>query len=378
MRIRISELAWRNLVHDKVRLLVTVTGVVFAVVLIVVELGLFLGFTTTTSSLIDRSKADLWITGARVPYIESGVPFSERKLSTVLATPGIAHATKYISRFSQWQRHDGRQENVMVVGFDPGQTLGGPWNLVEGRVEDLKQPDNVFIDEIYKTKLGVSHVGEIFEIRGHRARIAGFTRGIRSFTTSPYVFTSFKSAQDFTTTAEDQTVYILATLARGERVDAVRARLLARVKDVDVLTMREFSGKTQFYWMFTTGAGVAVLLAALLGLVVGVVVVAQTIYATTMDHLREYGTLKAMGATNGYLYRVIVQQAVISALVGYSLAMVVSSFIVSGSVKGGAAILLPLPMAVGMLGVTIAMCTGAAIVSINKVTRLDPAMVFKG
>ena len=378
MKVRISELAWRNLVHDKVRLLVTVTGVVFAVVLIVVELGLFLGFTTTTSSLIDRSRADLWITGARVPYIESGVPFSERKLSTVLATPGIAHATKYISRFSQWQRHDGRQENVMVVGFDPGQTLGGPWNVVEGRVEDLKQPDSVFIDEIYKTKLGVSHVGEIFEIRGHRARIAGFTRGIRSFTTSPYVFTSFKSAQDFTTTAEDQTVYILATLARGERVDEVRARLLARVKDVDILTTREFSGKTQFYWMFTTGAGVAVLLAALLGLVVGVVVVAQTIYATTMDHLREYGTLKAMGATNGYLYRVIVQQAVISALVGYSLAMVVSSFIVSGSAKGGAAILLPLPMAVGMLGVTIAMCTGAAIVSINKVTRLDPAMVFKG
>jgi putative ABC transport system permease protein len=378
MNVRLSELAWRNLVHDKVRLLVTVTGVVFAVVLIVVELGLFLGFTTTTSGLIDRSKADLWITGARVPYIESGVPFTERKLSTVLATPGVAHATKYIARFSQWQRHDGRQENVMVVGFDPGQTLGGPWNLVDGRVEDLRQPDNVFVDEIYKTKLGVSRVGETFEIRGHRARIAGFTRGIRSFTTSPYVFTSFKSAQDFTTTSEDQTVYMLATVGPGESVDAVRHRLLARVKDVDVLTTGEFSAKTQFYWMFTTGAGVAVLLAALLGLVVGIVVVAQTIYATTMDHLREYGTLKAMGATNGYLYRVIVQQAVISAIAGYALAMVVSVFVVNGSAKGGAAILLPWPMAVGMLGLTIVMCTGAAIVSINKVTRLDPAVVFKG
>jgi putative ABC transport system permease protein len=378
MKLRISELAWRNLVHDKVRLLVTVTGVVFAVVLIVVELGLFLGFTTTTSGLIDRSQADLWITGARVPYIESGVPFSERKLSTALATPGIAHATKYIARFSQWQRHDGRQENVMVVGFDPGQSLGGPWNVVDGRIEDLKQPDNVFIDEIYKAKLGVSRVGETVEIRGHRARVAGFTRGIRSFTTSPYVFTSFKSAQDFTTTSEDQTVYMLATVAPGEPVGEVRQRLLARLKDVDVLTTREFSAKTQFYWMFTTGAGVAVLLAALLGLVVGVVVVAQTIYATTMDHLREYGTLKAMGATNGYLYRVIVQQAVISAVVGYALAMVVSAFVVNGSAKGGAAILLPWPMAVGMLGLTIVMCTGAAIVSINKVTRLDPAVVFKG
>jgi len=145
-----------------------------------------------------------------------------------------------------------------------------------------------------------------------------------------------------------------------------------------VLTTAEFSGKTRFYWMFTTGAGVAVLLAALLGLVVGVVVVAQTIYATTMDHLAEYGTLKAMGATNGYLYRVIIQQAVISAIAGYALAMAVSVFVVRASAKGGAAVLLPLPMAVGMLGLTIVMCTGAALVSINKVTRLDPATVFKG
>jgi len=135
---------------------------------------------------------------------------------------------------------------------------------------------------------------------------------------------------------------------------------------------------TQVYWMFTTGAGIAVLLAALLGLVVGVVVVAQTIYATTVDHIREYGTLKAMGATNRFLYGVIVLQAVISALIGYGVGMVVSVFIVRGSEQGGAAILLPAPMAAGMLVLTMAMCIGAAVVSINKVTRLDPAMVFKG
>ena len=94
--LRPSELAWRNLFHDKLRLLVTITGVVFAVVLIAVHFGLFLGFTTATSGLIDHSNADLWITSARVPYIEMGLPYSERKLSTVLATPGIAEANKYM------------------------------------------------------------------------------------------------------------------------------------------------------------------------------------------------------------------------------------------------------------------------------------------
>jgi putative ABC transport system permease protein len=378
MQLTLSELAWRNLVHDKVRLFVTVTGVVFAVVLIVVQLGLFLGFATTTSSLIDRSHADLWMTSAHVPYIEQGVAFSERKLSTVLATPGVAHATKYIARFSQWQRPDGGQESVQVVGFDPDQPLGGPWNVVEGRITDLKLDDNVFVDELYTSKLGVRRIGDVCEIRGRRARIAGFTSGIRSFTTSPYVFTSFKNAQNYVTLPEDQTVFILITGDGSVGLEELSRRLMARVKDVDVVTTSRFSSMTRFYWMFTTGAGVAVLLAALLGLVVGVVVVAQTIYATTMDHIREYGTLKAMGATNGYLYRVIMQQAIISAVAGYALAMAVSWFVVRASEKGGAAILLPLPVAMGMLGLTIVMCTGAALVSINKVTRLDPAMVFKG
>jgi putative ABC transport system permease protein len=108
------------------------------------------------------------------------------------------------------------------------------------------------------------------------------------------------------------------------------------------------------------------------------VVVAQTIYATTMDHIREYGTLKAMGAPNSYVYKVIMQQAAISTVIGYALGMLVSIFVVRGSQAGGAAILMPPSMAVGMFFVTLLMCVGAALVSINKVTRLDPAIVFKG
>ena len=371
-------LAWRNLVHDKVRLAVTVTGIVFAVVLIVVELGLFVGFTTTTSGLIDRSGADLWITAPHVPYIEQGVPFTERKLATVLATPGVATASKYVARFTQWKRPDGRQESVQIVGIDLQSRMGAPWNLVAGTLDDLRKPDAVFVDEIYRDKLGVDHLGQVVEIRGRRARIAGFTRGIRAFTTSPYVFTTFKNALDYTDMREDQTLYLLVKVLPGTNVDQLRQTLASRLTDVDVVTNSRFSRMTRAYWMFTTGAGIAVLLAALLGLVVGVVVVAQTIYATTIDHIREYGTLKAMGATNGYLYGVIIRQALISAVIGYSLGMGASTVVVRGSQKGGAAILLPDWMIAGMLALTIAMCIGAAIVSIRKVTQLDPALVFKG
>ncbi|HEY3620090.1 MAG TPA: ABC transporter permease [Candidatus Sulfotelmatobacter sp.] len=371
-------LAQRNLFHDKVRLTVTLTGIVFSVVLIVVQLGLFIGFTTATSNLIDHSRADLWITSKNVPYIEQGVAFSERKLYQVRAVSGVADAQKMIAQFTQWKRHDGGQESVQVVGFNVDDQLERPWNLVVGRVEDLKSPDAVILDELYKQKLGVTRVGEVFEIGGHRARVVGFTNGIRSFTTSPYVFTSFKNAQTFTGLREDQTLFILVKRAPGANVEQVRRALVDRVADVDVLTSAQFSRMTTFYWMFTTGAGVAVLIAAALGLIVGFVVVAQTIYATTMDHIREYGTLKAMGAPNSYVYKVIMKQAAISAVIGYVLGMFVSVFVVHGSQKGGAAILLPTPMAVGMFFLTLLMCVGAALVSINKVTRLDPAMVFKG
>lgn len=371
-------LAQRNLFHDKVRLTVTLTGIVFAVVLIVVELGLFVGFTTTTSNLIDSSGADLWVASKNVPYIEQGVPFSERKLYQVRAVPGVAEAQKFLTRWTQWKQPNGHQESVQIVGFNPDSTLGRPWNLVEGRVQDLKAPDAVIVDEVYKQKLGVTRIGEMFEVGGHRARVVGFTRGIRAFTTSPYVFTTFKRAQDYTSTPEDQTTYILVKAAPGADLAQIRHGILGEVRSVEVFTGSQFSRMTQEYWMFTTGAGVAVLLAALLGLVVGFVVVAQTIYATTVDHLKEFGTLKAMGAPNSYVYRVIIKQAAISAVIGYVLGMIVSLFVVHASQKGGAAILLPLPMAVAMFFLTLLMCIGAALVSINKVTRLDPAMVFRG
>lgn len=371
-------LAQRNLFHDKVRLTVTLTGIVFAVVLIVVELGLFVGFTKTTSGLIDHSNADLWVASKNVPYIEQGVAFSERKLNQVRAVPGVKDAEKYIAHWTQWKLPNGSEESVQIVGINVDSSMGRPWNLVEGRVEDLKTPNAIILDELYKQKLGVTRVGEVFEIGDHRARVVGFTRGIRSFTTSPYVFTTFKNAQDYTRLGEDQTYYILVKLAPGANLEQVRHGILAQVKDVEVLTTPQFSHMTQFYWMFTTGAGVAVLLAAILGLVVGFVVVAQTIYATTVDHLREFGTLKAMGAPNSYVYRVIIKQAAISAVIGYVLGMIVSAFVVHASQQGGAAILLPVPMAIGMFFLTLFMCIGAALVSINKVTRLDPAIVFKG
>lgn len=372
-----ASLALRNLVHDKVRLAVTLVGVIFAVVLVAVQTGLFIGFQTATSDVIDNSKADLWVTSKGVGYVEVGVPFSERKLYQALGTPGVAAAEKYIVQLTGWKRNDGEEARVEVIGFNPDAGLGGPWNVVEGNPGAVKQADAVIIDRLYQQKLGVTHIGQICEIAGHRARVVGFTEGIRTFTTSPTVFTSFKNALNYARLDDDRTMYLLIKVAPGENIEVVRRRLRARLSDMDVWTTAEFSRRTRNYWLFSTGAGVTVMIAAVLGLIVGIVVVAQTIYAATVDHIREYGTLKAMGATNRYIYGVIIKQAVTSAVVGYVVGMIIAVIAELSSRNGGAAIILPLGVRVGLFGLTLIMCVSAALVSVNKITKIDPAMVFR-
>lgn len=373
-----ASLAIRNLMHDKVRLAVTVTGVVFSVVLVAVQAGLFIGFKGTTSNVIDNSKADLWITAKGVPFIEVAPPFSESKLFRARAMSEVADARKYIVSFSGWKLPDGSHQNCEIVGFEPGSGMGGPWNVVEGQIDDLRVPYTVMIDRFYAERLGATHIGDTVEIVDTRARIVGFTSGIRTFTTTPLVFTSLKNAIVYSGIPADKAQFILVKAAPGVDLEKLRVKLRDELGGVDVYTSQGFADLTTTYWMFGTGAGIAMIVGALLGLVVGVVVVAQTIYAATMDHIREFGTLKAMGASNWYVYKVIFKQAIISAVIGYVIAIAIAIFLAGKGQSSGANIVLPPAVLACLLVVTIVMCLAAAMLSINKVTKIDPAMVFKG
>ncbi|MBI5086749.1 MAG: FtsX-like permease family protein [Acidobacteria bacterium] len=373
-------LAWKNLIHDRVRLAVTLVGIVFALVLILVQFGLFLSFMDTSSNVVARSGADLWITAPRIPHVNGGSPLRESYRWQALQVKGVARVDRYNLAWVPWKLPSGAIESVSIAGFDLDHPMGGPWNIVQGNLDDLRSEDTVMVDELYKQKLGVTRIGQIVEISNRRARVAGFTRGIHSFTTAPYVFSSFKNAQNYAGAAmsEDQSTFMLVKAETGADVGQVKAALQRKLPNLAVFTNEEMRAKTQSYWVFQTGAGVTTLLGALLGLIVGVVVVAQTIYAATMDHIREFGTLKAMGAANARIYEVILAQAAISAVMGYVMAIVIAWLVSRGSQDGNAPIALPPELAIGALGLALAMCAGAAVISIRKATRIDPAMVFRG
>ena len=374
----IIRIALRNLLHDRVRLAVTLTGVVFAVVLIAVQGGLFVGFTRATTCVIDNTEAEIWVASRGVRNFDVTHPLPPRKFHQILGVPGVGRAERVIVRFANWKKPAGGMESVEVVGFDTASGLGGPWNVAAGSVAALQLPDTVAVDTLYRDKLGFSALGEHVEIGDRRARIVAMTAGIRSFTTSPYVFTSYENGLKYASLGRSQSAYVLVRPAPGVAAENLRDAIAAGVPDVDVFTREQFARKTQHYWMFTTGAGMALLIAASLGLVVGGVVVAQTLYATTVDHLPEFGTLRAMGAPGGYIHRIIVIQAVAAALVGYGCGIVISYFLIDLAARGGASIVLPPGMAVGLFFLTVVMCVAAGLVSIRKVTSIDPAMVFRG
>jgi len=371
-------IAWKNLFHDRVRLTVTLVGIVFALVLILVQFGLFLGFLDTSSNIVAASRVDLWITAPSIPHVNGGSPLDESRRYRALGVTGVRAVEKYTLMFVNWKLPSGAQQSIQVVGFPLDAGMGGPWNLTEGSLDALKGEDTVVVDELYKDKLGVEHVGDSVEITGRRARVVGFTRGIRSFTTIPYVFTSFKNSQNYARLTENQTTFFLVRTEPGADLQVVKRALIDRLETVDVYTNKELEQKTRNYWVFGTGAGITTLLGAILGLIVGVVVVAQTIYSATVDHIREFGTLKAMGASNRHIYTVILAQAAVSATLGYAVAVSVALGAARLSAAGNAPIEVPPPVAMGAFALALSMCAGASIISIRKATRIDPAMVFRG
>ena len=129
--------------------------------------------------------------------------------------------------------------------------------------------------------------------------------------------------------------------------------------------------------MINTGTGVALLAVALMGVVIGTVIVANTIYTSTTEHLKEFGTLKAIGASNWDLYAIIIEQALINSVIGFAVGMAVSYVVIQAMKQGHLPILLPVPVLVGIFVLTVMMCLWSSVLSISKVTRIDPAMVFK-
>jgi putative ABC transport system permease protein len=357
----ILTLAMRNLFYDKVSLAVTIVGILFSVVLVSVQLGIY---------------GDIWISAYGTKSIEESGVLTGNERYAALSTPGVARVYPIVSAFSNWRKPDGATQLCVVVGTDVSDDGLLPWNVVAGDLNALKLPDAVAIDQTYFKYLGVKGMGATAEINSQRVRVTALTHGIRSFTTTPYIFTTLNQARKLQGMPPQSASFYLVKLADGADVATVQAELKRRLPDLDVLTKAEIKSRSIAHWLFGTGAGIALIGGAFLGTLVGTVIVAQTLYASTKDHLNEFATLRALGSSSSYIHRVILTQAGLSAVIGYVLGMSIALGVVFLSANTELPIIMTPQLAAGLFALTVFMCSISAISAIVKVTRIDPAMVF--
>jgi putative ABC transport system permease protein len=370
------DIARKNLFHDRTRFAITVVGVTFSVVLIFAQFGLYLGFMQNASIIIDNTDADIWITSKNSANFDFPLPFTEAKLNKVKEVPGVAWADHLVLGWGNMKLTNGGSENIELIGFNPETGAGGPWRLKAGSVQMLKAGKGIIVDESALPKLGQLRIGDSVEILENKVRVVGISEGVRGFTTAPYVFTSYRTAQEIIPWLRERTVFILARVVPGYDAAEVAAHL-REIRDVDVYTRDEYSWKTRLYWTWETGIGVGFLLTALMAVIVGMVIVGQTIYTATVEHLREFGTLKALGATNRDVYGIILKQALINAVLGYVAGLLITLLVIGSYKLTGLVMVVPSALAVAVFGVTVVMCLVASIVAVRKALTVDPLVVFR-
>lgn len=369
-------LAYRNLFHDRLRFIATVVGIVFSIVLVTVQMGLYLGFGRMVTTMIDHASTDLWVMPRGTKCFEDPSLLDARERYRALSINGVGAAIPVVIGFADWRIPGGTTTPVFVIGSDL--RAGGlqPWNLVEGRIEALSTPKAVAVDRSYFDRLGISGIGATAEIRQQVVRVAAVTDGIRSFTTTPFVFMDVNRARAHTGVPSGKATYLLIRLGPDADLEHVRSQLISNIADVEVLTPAEFRERSRAFWLFGTGAGAALFAGALLGVIVGTVIVAQTLYSSTKEHLNEFATLRAMGSSRRYIYKVIVCQALLSAGIGFSIAALIGYAIVKLTAASALPIVITPGLNIGLLLLTVVMCTGSAIAAIVQVTRIDPVIVF--
>lgn len=369
-------LALKTLFHEKGRLFITVLGITVSTILTITQIGMYFGFMGDATSIIRHTDADICIVSKNVQTVDFAKPFPEERSNRVNSLPNILSSEKIILTWGFLKLANGGQEQVQIIGYNPDTGTGRPWVMAEGTPHDVKGGRYMIADKTSESRLGKLEVGSIWELTEKRFRLVGLSNGMKSFTTSPMLFMSYNSAQSLMR-SPGQTSFIVARVKDKEKLDETVKTLQSMMKENDVYSRDDFIMKTVMYWTVQTGMGMAFFLTAVLGLTVGGAIVGQTIYANTMEHLREYGTLKALGASNWDIDTIILSQAGISAIIGYVSGSVFILLSKDSLVKAGVTIFLS-PMLFAVLFIVILLtCLLSASFSVRKVRRLDPVMVFR-
>jgi len=363
-------LAFRNILHDRLRFLLTIAGIAISAFLMMFQGSLLAGFGRAASRVIDSIDADLWVMPRGVQSFDFVPSLHPGYAGIVQGVPGVSSVKEIATGFTFWQRPNGTRKTIVAIGTPPGLTGSLPAS------GDQLLPEQVLVDQGDMETLGVGQLPADVEINQHRRRVTRSVAGFGTFLGSPYVFGRLADTRRCLGLGEDEAMFLVLKVA-GRDVEATQAALRARVPELDVLRKDEFSARARRYWTMQTGAGAALLAAAVLGFVVGVLIVSQTVYATTMEHLEEFATLKALGASSLYIVRIVTAQALAGAILGSAAGMLLTIPAASAARRIVSWIYTPWQLPVILGAATIVLAALSSVTAARAALMVEPGRVFR-
>lgn len=388
--------ALKMLMGDRAKYLGIILGLTFASLLITQQAAIFLGLMTRTYGfVVDTAPDSIWVMDPKVQFIDDIKPLQDTQLLRVRGVAGIEYALPLYKGLLKSRLPDGTFQTCIVVGLDDATLMGGPPIMLEGKLEDLRRAEGVIIDEsgandklarqpvdengipIPNAKPVPLKLGDIMELNDRRAVVVGICRVSKTFQSQPVIYTTYQRAMAFAPSERKLLSFILVKQQPGVNVETLRKDIESQT-GLAALTADQFEWRTVDYFMRHTGIPLNFSISVALGFIVGTAVAGQTFYNFTLDNLRHFGALKAMGAPNSMLLKMILMQAMLVGVIGYGLGVGLAAMFGYFTRHSELSFLMPWQLLAGSAIAIAVICIASALLSISKVIRLEPAIVFKG
>ena len=383
-------LALKMLFGDTGKYLMLVAGLVFATFLMAQQAAVFCGLMSWTTATLKNVPAPIWVVEKKVEQVNETNPLLDTDVARVRSVDSVAWASPIYSGIQRVRLANGNFKMIQLVGIDATTLAGAPTKLLQGRLEDLRLPHAVIIDDLGRKRLASEKgrevkLGDVFELNDQEARVVGIADAMMSFTGGPYVWTTYERALQYTPVQRKMLQAVIAAPKAGisdeqavadiERETGLRAFLNRGFGDSD----KDFNTSTVWWYVRNTGIPISFGITVVVGFVVGMAISCQTFYTFVMEHMKHLGALKAMGASNWTLCMMLVTQAFTVGFVGYGIGMfLTASFARVALANKQPPFYMPTQVPIAVLGVLLFICGFSALLGIWRVARLEPAMVFRG
>ncbi len=378
--------AIKMLMGDTAKYVGIIIGITFAALIMTQQPSIFIGLMSRTFSFIsDTNYPELWITDPKIKYIDDVKPMQDTKLYRIRGVEGIKWALPLYKGMLKVKVSDGTFQNANIIGVDDATLVGAPAIMLQGDVESLRIADAVIVNSEGMEKLGTlspsgevipAKVSDTLEINDRRAVIVGIAQTSRTFQSQPMIYTTYSRAKIFSPVERLKLSFIIAGVRPNADLDRIRNTIKNNI-GLAAYTPQEFKDITYNYFMKNTGIPINFGIAVLLGFIVGAAVAGQMFYNFTHDNIKQFGALKAMGLSNRRLVKMIMLQALFVGVTGWGLGVGIASLFGIGMKGTVLAFLMTWKViALSSTGVLLIIII-AALISILKVVRLEPAIVFK-